>query len=66
MKLMMIWLTVSAAALAGCGKVGDFCDVVPGAKQFAPETARLMVKTDRPDVEQIRVENDYGAEHCDW
>lgn len=66
MKQTTIWLIVSAAALAGCGKVGDFCDVVPGAKEFEPATARVMVKTDRTDVVQIRVENDYGARHCDW
>lgn len=65
MKRTRIWLIASALALAGCGS-GDFCDVVPAAKEFDAATALVMVKTDRQDVVQIRVENDYGARHCDW
>lgn len=44
--------------------VGDFCDVWQGVKSFDPATAAQMVRTDRSDVEGIRVENDYGREHC--
>ena len=51
-------------ALAMCSNPGDFCDVWQGTKSFDPETARQMVKTDRSDVEGIKVENDYGAKHC--
>lgn len=65
MKLTTTWL-IALVALTGCGKAGDFCEVVPGPKVFKTSTAQLMVKTDRPDVEQIRVENDYGTSHCDW
>ncbi|EAU45056.1 hypothetical protein R2601_22756 [Salipiger bermudensis HTCC2601] len=46
---------------------GDFCDVVPFEKRFeATETAPQMLKTDREDVKQIRVENEYGRRHCSW
>lgn len=63
MRLTMIWLTVLAA---GCTKPGDFCEVWTGEKVFDPETARVMVQTDRPDVEGIAVENEYGRRHCRW
>ncbi|GAA4218695.1 putative small lipoprotein YifL [Sagittula marina] len=49
--------------LAGCGD-GDFCDVWQGPKSFHPDTAKQIVKTDRPDAEGIKVENDYGAANC--
>lgn len=52
-------------SLASCS-AGDFCDVVPGPKLFAPETSAVMVRTDRPDVDQIAVENEYGRRHCGW
>lgn len=51
--------------LTGCAE-RDFCTVVPGPKVFDAATARVMVATDRPDVQQIAVENEYGARHCDW
>jgi hypothetical protein len=47
-----------------CSSPGDFCDVWQGPKLFDPETAAMMVRTDREDVEGIRVENDYGAGFC--
>ena len=64
MKLTMVLLTGSLI-LTGCGK-NDFCLVVPGPKLFDPETSKVMVQTDRPDVEQIAVENEYGKRNCGW
>lgn len=43
---------------------GNFCDVWQGPKSFDPATAAQMVRTDREDVEGIRVENDYGSMNC--
>lgn len=63
MKPMMVLLT-AFLGLSACAKPGDFCEVWQGSKIFAPETARLMVQTDRPDVEGIKVENTYGEKHC--
>ncbi|MCA0961130.1 hypothetical protein [Salipiger bermudensis] len=54
-------------SLSACAVPGDFCDVVPGEKRFdAAVTAPQMLKTDREDVEQIRVENEYGRRYCSW
>ena len=53
------------AVSAMCSPVaGDFCDVWQGPKRFDPVTAAQMVRTDREDVEGIRVENDYGEGVC--
>ncbi|WP_417724550.1 hypothetical protein [Salipiger sp.] len=65
MKQTTIWLTASLA-LSACAVPGDFCDVVTSPKHFAAATARAMVATNRSEVEQIAVENDYGARHCRW
>lgn len=51
-------------ALAMCGNPGDFCDVWTGIKRFDPATAAMMVRTDRDDVEGIKIENDYGSQFC--
>ena len=52
-------------SLTACER-GDFCDVVPGPKLFDPGTGAVMIQTDRDDVAQIRVENEYGQRHCSW
>lgn len=61
-------MTICCAAflsLTGCER-GDFCEVVPGPKLFDQATGAAMIQTDRDDVVQIRVENEYGAKRCDW
>lgn len=63
MRRTMIWCAASLS-LTACS--GDFCDVVPGPKLFDPETSAEMVRTDRQDVIQIRVENEYGKRNCGW
>lgn len=63
MKATTILLTASLMALAACGD-GDFCDVWTGPKAFDRDTAAMMVRTDRDDVEGIATENEYGARHC--
>ena len=65
MRQMMILLTL-LASLRACTQPGDFCDVVSAPLSFDPATARVMVSTDRPDVERIKVQNGYGAAHCSW
>ena len=65
MKLTMIY-PAAFLSLSMCAVPGDFCDVVKGPKLFDTATAAQMVKTDRPDVEAIRVENDYGKRLCKW
>ena len=65
MKRIPILLT-ACLALSGCAVPGDFCDVVPGPKVFARETAVAMVRTDRGATEQIAIENEYGARFCAW
>lgn len=65
MHRMMTWLTLSLS-LSACAVPGDFCDVVKGPLVFERETALSMVKTDRPDVESIKVQNDYGRKNCEW
>jgi len=65
MQRMMILLAI-LASLSACTTPGDFCDVVTGRLVFDPATARVMVATDRPDVEKIKVQNDYGSSHCEW
>ncbi|WP_242532115.1 hypothetical protein [Salipiger thiooxidans] len=52
------------ALLSSCAVPGDFCEVVAGEKRFDPETGAAMIRTDREDVVQIRVENDYWLAHC--
>ncbi len=61
MKAMMI---CCAALLSSCAVPGDFCEVVTGEKRFDPETGAAMIRTDREDVVQIRVENDYWLARC--
>lgn len=65
MQRMMIWLTI-LASLSACAVSGDFCDVVRHPLIFDHATARVMVGTDRPDVERIKVQNSYGSKNCDW
>ncbi|MHA7867682.1 MAG: hypothetical protein ACX93U_09330 [Salipiger thiooxidans] len=52
------------ALLSSCAVPGDFCEVVTGEKRFDPETGAAMIRTDREDVVQIRVENDYWLARC--
>lgn len=60
-----IWAMMILPIVSACtDPAGDFCDVVTAEKAFDPLTARIMVKTDRPDVEAIRVENEYWRGHC--
>lgn len=53
-------------AVSSCAVPGDFCEVVIGAIEFEPETALQMTRTDRPSVEQIALQNEYGYRHCGW
>ena len=52
------------ALLSSCAVPGDFCEVVTGEKRFDPATGAAMIRTDREDVVQIRVENDYWLARC--
>ena len=61
MKPTTICLT-AFLGLSGCA--GDFCEVWQGPKLFAPETAKLMVQTDRSTVVKMRTEDDYGRKYC--
>lgn len=63
MKRMTIF-SIAFLALSNCA--GDFCQVVPGEKTFAPDTARAALQTDRETLRQIAVENEYGLRHCSW
>ncbi len=65
MKVTMISVT-AFLILSSCDVPGDFCQVVKRPLIFAPETARQMVRTNRPEAEQIAVQNSYGAKHCEW
>lgn len=58
-------LLLACLAASSCG-AGDFCDVVTGRVDFAPETSRQIVRTDRTSAERIAVQNEYGATHCGW
>ncbi len=64
MKRMMI-CSIALLGLASCA-AGDFCQVVPGEKRFAPATARAVLETDRDVLRQIAVENEFGHRHCGW
>lgn len=64
MKLRTFLTMTLLTASAMCSNPGDFCDVWQGPKSFDPATAAQMVRTDREDVEAIKVENDYGILNC--
>jgi len=59
-------LLTASLALSGCERPGGglFCDVVPSPLEFAAETARQIVATDRPEAEQIDAQNTYWRGHC--
>lgn len=59
-------LLILLASVSACATPGDFCDAVRQPLEFDPATARVMVQTDRTDVENIKVQNTYGARHCTW
>lgn len=63
------WVTIgsltSCLAIGACNP-GSFCEVVGAEIEFAPETARAVVRTDREDAERIAVQNAYGRANCDW
>lgn len=68
---MMSRILKMTTSLIGCLAVtscvsGDFCDVVVGPLEFAPTTARQIVRTDRDMADQIEVQNVYGRDKCDW
>lgn len=64
--MRLILILPIAFLISACTQVErEFCSVVPGVKSFDADTAALMVKTDRTDVEQIRVENAYWEANCD-
>lgn len=66
MRATTTWLSLSVGAiLSACGTPGDFCTVVLAPITFAPETAAVIVETDRPSAEAIRVQNDYWTSVCD-
>lgn len=65
MRLTMICLA-ALLAVASCTKPGDFCEVVTGPLDFAPETAAQVLRTDRPTAERIAVINSYGDAACGW
>jgi len=56
-------LIASVASLSACVP-GDFCDVVRGPLEFAPETSAQIVATDRDKAEQIAAQNDYWNNRC--
>lgn len=65
MQRMMILLAL-CLGISGCAPIGDFCDVVSGPLIFAPETSQQIVKTDRSDAVNIKVQNEYGMKNCPW
>lgn len=65
-KMMLRLLPALLASLSGCGVAGDFCDVVKSPLEFDNGTALQIVKTNRPEAEQIATQNEYGQEYCDW
>jgi hypothetical protein len=62
---MMTGSLVSCLTIGACNP-GSFCEVVSARIEFAPETARAVVRTDRDDAQRIAVQNAYGQENCDW
>jgi len=58
-----VWLT-ALLAVSACVAPGDFCTVVRGPIEFAPETAEVVVRTDRPAAEAIAAQNEYWRGVC--
>ena len=58
-------LPIGCLALGSCVS-GDFCEVVRAPITFQPETAAMVVRTDRASAEAIDVQNGYGRGHCGW
>ena len=58
-------LPIGCLALGSCVS-GDFCEVVRAPITFQPETAAMVVRTDRASAEAIDVQNGYGFAHCEW
>lgn len=64
LRLMILaLLTASVAAISACVP-GDFCVVVRSPIEFAPPTAAEVVRTDRPEAEQIAAQNAYWSDRC--
>jgi hypothetical protein len=62
-----LMMTCFAASLLGCVQAGDFCEVQPRPFNLDPDTAKVVLATDRTDLQMMLVNNAYGREVCeDW
>lgn len=61
---MPIWLIGFLVVLSGCAPSGDFCSVVRAPIAFAPETAQMVVRTNRPEAEALDAQNAYWRGNC--
>lgn len=65
-RLTPILLLGCLGGLSACTPTGDFCTVVRAPIEFAPETAQMVVRTDRPEAERLDAQNAYGRANCRW
>lgn len=65
-RLTPILLIGCLGGLSACVPSGSFCTVVRAPIVFAPSTAEMVVRTDRPAAEALDAQNAYGRANCEW
>lgn len=61
-------LLAASLAVGSCfGGGGEFCDVAKRPlDNWAEDTARAMYRTNKPEVDELLVRNEWGYRHCGW